>query len=83
MIEIMISEEIHPNLGMTSSASKLWEEINKQNIKKIIIDFSNVIMMSFTFAREYLFQKSLSDKIVIEKNMPKIVQETFDYIQKN
>lgn len=85
MIEktIMISEELYPNLGMNSVAKDLFEEINKSEIKKYIIDFTNVVFMSRSFTQEYLFQKLKTEKEIEEINVPENIQKMFDVISKD
>lgn len=85
MIEktIMISEELYPNLGMNSVAKDMFDEINKSEIDKYIIDFTNVVFMSRSFTQEYLFQKLKTEKEIEEINVPENIQKMFDVISKD
>ena len=85
MIEktIMISEDLYPNLGMNSVAKDLFEEINNSEIKKYIIDFTNVIFMSRSFTQEYLFQRLKTEKVIEEINVPEDIQKMFDVVSKD
>ena len=48
---IKLKEEIHANLGMRSSAKKLFENLDNGN-SKIVMDFEGVGFMSQSFAQE-------------------------------
>ena len=79
-IQIIISDKIHPNLGMNQAAKELFDEINLENDDEILIDFSEVIFMSRSFAQEYLFQKLTSDKKIVECDVPENIQKMFDVV---
>lgn len=82
-VEIKIEEVIHKNLGMNSSAKKLFRKLNDYSANNITIDFSNVVFMSRSFTQEYLFQKLNSNKNISEQNVPENVQKMLDVVKKD
>ena len=78
---IKLKEEIHTNLGMRSSAKKLFKNLN-QNNSKIAMDFEGVKFMSQSFAQEYISQKLDCDVEIIEINMNELVENMFSIIYK-
>ena len=76
---IKLKEEIHVNLGMRSSAKKLFENLDNGN-SKIVMDFEGVGFMSQSFAQEYISQKLDCDIEIIEINMNEHVKKMFEII---
>ena len=74
---IKLKEEIHVNLGMRSSAKKLFENLDNRN-SKIVMDFEGVGFMSQSFAQEYISQKLDCDIEIIEINMNEHVKKMFE-----
>lgn len=83
ILKINIQERISKNLGMNSSARTLFEEINNSPANIVMIDFSNVLVMSRSFTQEYLSQKFYTDKQIIEENVPEDVKLMFDVVKKD
>ena len=76
---IKLKEEIHANLGMRSSAKKLFENLDNGN-SKIVMDFDNIEFMSQSFAQEYVYRKKNTDIEIIEINMNNHVKKMFEII---
>ena len=76
---IKLKEEIHANLGMRSSAKKLFENLDNGN-SKIVMDFDNIEFMSQSFAQEYVYRKKNTDIEIIEINMNEHVKKMFEII---
>ncbi|KZX11433.1 DUF4325 domain-containing protein [Methanobrevibacter curvatus] len=83
LIEIKIIESIHPNLGMNSSARNLFKKLNNTSAKNIKIDFTDVAFMSRSFTQEYIYQKSKTNKIIKEVNVPEDIVPMFEIVEKN
>lgn len=82
-MSITISKKIHPNLGTNQAVIELFNEINKSNANQIQIDFTDTIFMSRSFAQEYLFQKLISNKKIIEINLPENIEKMFEVVNKD
>ena len=78
---IKLREEIHENLGMRSSAKKLFKNLNSDK-SRIAMDFEGVGFMSQSFAQEYISQKLDSEIEIIEINMNELVENMFSIIYK-
>lgn len=70
------------NLGMNSSAKRLFEKLNSNTNKCFELDFEGVKFMSLSFTQEYLYQKSKSDKKIHEINLSDDVSQTFKLVSK-
>ena len=80
---IHISQELYPNLGLNTVAKELFSNINNSNVEKVTIDFTGVKFMSRSFTQEYLFQKLLTDKKIIEINVSLDIQKMFEVVSKD
>lgn len=78
---IRLKDEIHANLGMRSSAKRLFENLNHDK-SRIAMDFEGVEFMSQSFAQEYVSQKLKIDAEIIEINMSELVENMFSIIYK-
>ncbi|MDR3223090.1 MAG: DUF4325 domain-containing protein [Methanobrevibacter sp.] len=83
IVEIKVKDKIHKNLGMNSSAKNLFDELNNSPNEEINIDFSDVVIMSRSFAQEYIYQKNKSKKKIEEVNVPKDILPMFKVVQKD
>lgn len=80
-IEILLKEEIGPDLGSRQEIEKLFNNIDK-NTSKVIMNFEDIEFMGRSFAQEYLNQKNNAQFKVIEKNMHQEIKKMFDVILK-
>ena len=76
---IKLKDKIHTNLGMRTSAKKLFENLDTDN-SRIAMDFEGVEFMSQSFAQEYISQKLDCDIEIIEINMNEHVKKMFEII---
>ncbi len=82
-MKIKIVEAISTNLGMNSSAKKLFDVLNNSSEQDIHIDFTGAIFMSRSFTQEYLFQKMNSKKHIVEENLPLDISKMFSVVAKD
>ena len=68
---IKVKEKITDNLVTRNSADKLFDYINSQRDKTIILDFKSVKFATRSFMHEYLLKKSDTRKKITERNMSK------------
>ncbi|MCL4387723.1 STAS-like domain-containing protein [Candidatus Marsarchaeota archaeon] len=68
---IKVKEKIADNLVTRNSADKLFDYINSQRDKTIILDFKSVKFATRSFMHEYLLKKSDTRKKITERNMSK------------
>jgi hypothetical protein len=64
------------------SCDELFNKINKSTDDNIIIDFSNVIGITNSFASEYVFNKNKCKKTIIEKNQNNNIISMLDMVNK-
>lgn len=64
------------------SCDELFNKINKLTEDSIIIDFSNIIGTTNSFASEYVFNKNKCKKTIIERNKNKNITSMFDIVNK-
>jgi len=81
--KIKIKNFINPSLEFNTAASLFFKKINEMPEKEFIIDFTDVIFMSRSFAQEYCYQKSGSVKNIEEINMSPDVESVFSIVDKN
>jgi len=80
---ILLYKEISDNLALRDSARRLFESINNNEDKEVIIDFTNVIAISRSFTHEYIENKKKASKPIKEINMPLNVQKMFAIVNRN
>lgn len=68
--EVMISSEIRPNLSIRGGAKVFFDYIKNIPGNEILINFEGSKSISRSFAQEYLKQKRLINKEIIEINVP-------------
>ena len=68
---IKVKEKIADNLVTRNSADKLFDYINSQRDKTIILDFKSLKFATRSFMHEYLLKKSDTRKKITERNMSK------------
>jgi hypothetical protein len=67
---IFVKDILSDNLAMRERAKYLFNYINKLNLDVIVVDFSQVVAISRSFAHEYVRCKKYSNKIICEGFMP-------------
>jgi len=78
-IEILLAEEINPDLGSRNKIEKLYNNM-VDNTSKVIMNFEGVEFMGRSFAQEYLNQKNKASFEVVEVNVSQDVRKLFDII---
>ncbi len=68
--EIIIVNEIQTNLSIRGGAKVFFDHIKTIPQNKILINFEGSKCISRSFAQEYLKQKRLIDKEIVEINVP-------------
>jgi len=81
--EIYISDVIHPNLGIKSGAKLFFDQVKTFPQKEILINFKGSEFMSRSFAQEYVKQKKLINKKIIEINKPDNIDFMIEAVQKS
>ncbi len=81
--KILLTHEFGNNIFTRSSISDFFRKLNSLKNKEIILDFDKVEFISRSCADEYLKQKKLSTKKIVEANMSNEVYNMFKnvYIQ--
>lgn len=80
-IEIILSQQINPDLGSRKKIEELYRNID-DDVSKVVMNFEGVEFMGRSFAQEYLNQKNKAKFEVIEINMPDDVDRMFNMILK-
>ena len=80
-IEIILSQQINPDLGSRNKIEELYRNIGG-DVAKVVMNFKGVEFMGRSFAQEYLNQKNKAEFEVIEINMPDEVEQMFNIILK-
>lgn len=68
--EILIIDELQPNLSIRGGAKVFFNNIKDIPGNKLLINFEGSKCISRSFAQEYLKQKRLIDKEIMEINVP-------------
>ena len=79
MATIQIAEFVSFFPSFRISADKLFEFSNNIEDMNILMDFTDVVGMTHSFASQYLLQKKVSNKHITEENMNKNVVEMFRF----
>ena len=79
--KILLISEFGSNIFTRSSISNFFMRINSLKDKEILLDFKDVKFISRSCADEYLKQKKVSNKKIIEVNMFKEVCSMFKNVQ--
>lgn len=77
---IQIADLISKNLTLRHNANVLFNVIRSCSEDSILIDFSGVIFISWSFAHEYLSRKQHSTKRISEINVPEVVRKMFEAV---
>lgn len=70
------------NLGMNSSAKRLFDKLNSDKNMSFELDFKGVKFMSLSFTQEYLYQKNKSSKEISEINLSEEISQTLNLVSK-
>lgn len=81
--KIVLKDFLSKDLSLRDLNKNLFNEISKLDSKEVILDFSDVLSMSRSFAQEYSLRKKLSKIKIIEKNQSKNVKAMLNVIQFN
>jgi hypothetical protein len=81
MVNISIKNLISKDLSLRDTAQAFFRDLQKQNDKNIMVDFTDVRSISRSFAHEYLLQKENSPKKIDEINMSEHIQRMFDIVK--
>jgi hypothetical protein len=81
--KIVLKDFLSKDLSLRDLNKDLFNKINKVSSKEIILDFSDVLSMSRSFAQEYVLRKKSSKVKIIEKNQSKDVKSMLKVIQLN
>lgn len=79
--EIRLDKYISKNLILRNSADRLFKHINDMKSNKIILNFNNIKSVNRAFSHQYLVNKKLSKKDIIEVNLPSNVKKMFDLVR--
>ena len=70
------------NIITRNSIFDFFTELEDIKEKKIVLDFKDITFISRSCADEYLKQKKISSKVVVEENMSEDVCNMFDLIDR-
>jgi hypothetical protein len=79
--EIMISNKIQPNLSIRSGAKVFFDYVKTIQGNEILINFEGSKCISRSFAQEYLKQKRLIDKKIVEINIPENINSILKVVE--
>jgi translation initiation factor RLI1 len=79
--EIMICEELQPNLSIRGGAKLLFDHIKTIPEDEIIVNFKGSEFISRSFAQEYLKQKHLINKEIREIRVPQNVDSVLKLVK--
>ena len=77
---VRICEEISSHLILRDQTDLFFEKLNTKSEENIVIDFSNVVLISRSFADQYILRKARSHKRIAECNLPENVQKMFQIV---
>jgi len=80
--KIQLAEFISKNLLLRNSADELFNHINNLKTNKITIDFDKIQSVTRAFTHQYLINKKMSNKNIIDANISPHVKNMFDLIEK-
>ncbi|MDR1819310.1 MAG: hypothetical protein LBR15_03555 [Methanobrevibacter sp.] len=81
--KLIIKELINSSLEFNAAATDLINEIENMGEDEIIIDFTDVVFISRSFAQAYVSGKIKSFKTVKEVNIPVEVEPMLKMIENN
>jgi uncharacterized protein YuzE len=81
--KVFIKDVISYSLEFNSDATELFKEINNISENEIIIDFSDIVFISRSFAQAYVSGKIKSSKIVHDVNIPDDVKPMLELVENN
>lgn len=81
VIKVLLSQDLGDNIFTRKTISAFFEKINKKKEAEIELDFSGVKFFSRSCADEYLKQKKVSDKKIVEVNMTEEVCLMFNAVK--
>lgn len=79
--ELLIVEEIHPNLGIKGGAQLFFNYVKTLPEDEILINFEGSEFMSRSFAQEYLKQKGSINKKIEEIKVPENVRSMLELVK--
>ncbi|MDG7037371.1 MAG: hypothetical protein JRN53_02980 [Nitrososphaerota archaeon] len=79
---VSINEAVAPNLILRQNADDFFDEMERDNISAVIIDFAGVTSISRSFAHQYLLRKGISPKAVKEINVPQNIERMFNLVKR-
>ena len=80
-IELMISREIHPNLGIKGGAKIFFDFIESLPQSNILINFEGSEFMSRSFAQEYIKQRRSTNKHIEETKVPENIRSMLKLVE--
>ncbi len=80
-MRVKIFQVVGPDLATRNGCDKLFELLEQKPERKITLDFSNVSSISRSFAHQYLMKKNLSEKVILEVQVPILVQRMLDFVK--
>lgn len=81
--EIMICEELQPNLSIRGGAKILFDHIKTIPEDEIIVNFQGSEFISRSFAQEYLKQKHHINKNIKEVHVPSNIDYLLRLVEKS
>jgi hypothetical protein len=81
--EIMICEELQPNLSIRGGAKILFDHIKTIPEDEVIVNFQGSEFISRSFAQEYLKQKHLLNKNIKEVQVPRNIDHLLKLVEKS
>lgn len=82
MSRLRIRDAVGGPLMLRSTVGPFFEDLERLDAKRVIVDFSDVEFMSRSFADEYLSLKAASKKRVEETRVPAEAQHMLDVVSR-
>ncbi|WNY27803.1 STAS-like domain-containing protein [Methanolapillus ohkumae] len=80
--KINLANEISPVLFIRESAMELFEKIELNSAKEIVVDFQEINFMSRAFAHEYVVQRRKCSKKISEIHLSKDMEKMIEIVSK-
>lgn len=81
--ELIIVNEIHPNLGIKGGAQLFFDYIKSLPEHVILINFEGSEFMSRSFAQEYIKQRRSINKEIKEIKVPENIKSMLEIVEKS
>lgn len=76
-MRLKVAEVLSENLILRDTANMLFDMVEKNDEKEVVLDFEGVRSISRSFAHQYVLRRKSSPKTIKEENVPEEVLKMF------